>query len=632
LYTPLLAGATVGTVHHGNIIEPIRDVLGGKDDAAYVQATAVSVDLERRVVVCELPEEYDDGDASAKRHDGSPKTAAAVVAPTGTSQAEFGYDKLVIAVGARPATFGIPGVEEHAFFLKELDHSAVLQQRILSCLERASALQTVGSAKAAAAASASSGNGNDGSGGSAGGGSGGDSGSRGNDDSGSEEYNPNAEAVRKLLHFVVVGGGPTGVELAAELSDFVRSDVSRLFPTLAPKVRITLLEAAPRILGPFQDALASHATAHLEAQGVEVRCCTGVTAVLGPHRATVKSTAKTSTTTRKTTEATKTTPPPQSTISWFGAGKKKIEEEPPPPPQQPEEVEVVDFGALVWAAGISTRPLVCDLATSLGSAAGQTAPRRGVAVDQSLRVKGVKEGNVFALGDCALSGLPPTAQVAAQQGKWLGRLLRDCKEGTLTPPTTATPLSMKEVTTSATTKLVKEEVTPAVTASATKKSSPPTPLSPPTPPPHFEYQDKGKMAYIGSKQAIVVTKPSLGEPPLQRLRDHVWWRSLHGAAAPSLEAAEDLSFAVSSSSPSLSSLSPEQERKEKFTPPEERTLTGGAAFAFWRGVYFSKLLSGSNRLAVATDWLRAELFGRDVTVHQAQMKRQVTRARGARNS
>lgn len=151
------------------------------------------------------------------------------------------------------------------------------------------------------------------------------------------------------------------------------------------QVKLTLLEAAPRVLGPFSEYLAKHATSHLEERGVNVRCRAGVTSLLGPHDATVKA---------------------------MGGDS-----------QGQEEDEKLSFGALVWAAGIATRPLVQNLATRLAAADAasssssspnktcQPMPRRGLAVDEWLRVKGVEDGSVFALGDCALSGLPPTAQV-----------------------------------------------------------------------------------------------------------------------------------------------------------------------------------------------------------------------------
>lgn len=52
----------------------------------------------------------------------------------------------------------------------------------------------------------------------------------------------------KILHFVVVGGGPTGVEFAAELHDFIREDLGKLYPVVQNQVKITLLEAGDHIL------------------------------------------------------------------------------------------------------------------------------------------------------------------------------------------------------------------------------------------------------------------------------------------------------------------------------------------------------------------------------------------------
>ena len=77
------------------------------------------------------------------------------------------------------------------------------------------------------------------------------------------------------------------------------------------------------------------------------------------------------------------------------------------------------MGALVWAAGIGARPVVKKLAQQLGQ--GENA--RGLKVDDRLQVLGAD--GVFAIGDCALSGNAPTAQVAAQQGKYVGRAIRD---------------------------------------------------------------------------------------------------------------------------------------------------------------------------------------------------------------
>ena len=69
-------------------------------------------------------------------------------------------------------------------------------------------------------------------------------------------------------------------------------------------------------------------------------------------------------------------------------------------------------------AGIGARPLVKKLAKSLGQ-----TDLRGLIVDETLHVKGAE--GVYAIGDAALSGFAPTAQVASQQGKHVGRAIRD---------------------------------------------------------------------------------------------------------------------------------------------------------------------------------------------------------------
>src|SRR5690606_23402543 len=110
------------------------------------------------------------------------------------------YDHVFIGVGAISNTFGIPGVEQYCHFLKEIQDARNIRHEVIQCFERAS------------------------------------------------KPNRPIEDFDWLLRFVIVGGGPTGVEFAAELHDFIEQDLSKWFPDLIPYVRITLLEASESIL------------------------------------------------------------------------------------------------------------------------------------------------------------------------------------------------------------------------------------------------------------------------------------------------------------------------------------------------------------------------------------------------
>ena len=133
------------------------------------------------------------------------------------------YDKLVIAVGCYNQTFGTPGVKENAFFLKDIGDARRIRQRLLECFEMASLPTT-----------------------------------------------PD-EVRRTLLHFAVVGGGPTGMTFAAELSDLVHGDMSRLYPDLRRWVRLSVYDVAPTILSMFDESLNEYALKTFRRQQIEIK-------------------------------------------------------------------------------------------------------------------------------------------------------------------------------------------------------------------------------------------------------------------------------------------------------------------------------------------------------------------------
>ncbi|KAG6890964.1 hypothetical protein C0992_011723 [Termitomyces sp. T32_za158] len=117
------------------------------------------------------------------------------------------YDKLVIAVGAYSQTFNLPGVKENALFLKDVKDARIIHSRIFECLEQAN------------------------------------------------QPTISDDEKRKMLNFCIAGGGPTGVEFAAELHDLLHSEIAKHFPALSRLAKINLYDVAPQILGNFDKNL-----------------------------------------------------------------------------------------------------------------------------------------------------------------------------------------------------------------------------------------------------------------------------------------------------------------------------------------------------------------------------------------
>ena len=143
----------------------------------------------------------------------------------------IGYDYLLLASGARHAYFGHDDWAANAPGLKTLDDAFAIRRRLLLAFERA-------------------------------------------------EVESDAQRRRALLNFVIVGGGPTGVELAGTLAEIARHTLRREFRRIDPgEARVILVEAGPRVLAGFPEALSRSACAQLQRLGVEVRCGVAVAAI-----------------------------------------------------------------------------------------------------------------------------------------------------------------------------------------------------------------------------------------------------------------------------------------------------------------------------------------------------------------
>ena len=114
VFTPMLAGASVGTVEFRSITEPIREI---NSKAKFLEATATNVDPESNTVTCES---VTCGGNSCEIQDFNVE-----------------YDRLIVTVGAQTNTFGIPGVREHCNFLKQVEDARRIRNALINCFERA---------------------------------------------------------------------------------------------------------------------------------------------------------------------------------------------------------------------------------------------------------------------------------------------------------------------------------------------------------------------------------------------------------------------------------------------------------------------------------------------------------------
>lgn len=268
--------------------------------------------------------------ASCVALDPEAKTIVCRSVSSGGEEFPLRYDVLVIAVGATTATFGVQGAEEHALFLKDIPDARALRSKVIECFERAN------------------------------------------------EPQQSEETRKELLRFAVIGGGPTGVEFAAELHDLVTEDLSRRYQSLMPYVSITILEASERLLSTFDATLSEYTAGAFQKQHISVRTGTKVAELR--HEAIVL-----------------------------------------------QDGTVIGAGLILWSAGIAPVPFLRDLPF--------TKERGRLLTDDYLRIEGHPE--IYAVGDCAaVSGTfyPATGQLAQSQGKYLATTLnRMARERTVKP-------------------------------------------------------------------------------------------------------------------------------------------------------------------------------------------------------
>ena len=132
------------------------------------------------------------------------------------------YDLLVLGVGCVNNTFGIQGVAEHTNFFKSVEDASRLRLRVSECFERAALPATT------------------------------------------------AEERRKLLSFVIVGGGPTGVEVAAELHDLITEDLATLYPDQVGDFCIRIVELTSDLLSTYDRAISAYTATTFRRNGIDL--------------------------------------------------------------------------------------------------------------------------------------------------------------------------------------------------------------------------------------------------------------------------------------------------------------------------------------------------------------------------
>jgi NADH dehydrogenase len=380
VFTPLLTDTAAGNLDFSSIVEPMRD---RKSKVDFIQAAAREVDFKRKVVVCEASvvksgvTESPRVEEHQRQYEEGPETGAQRGKEhlRGWEQGQFfeiPYDKLVVAVGCVSQTFKTPGVRENAMFFKDIGDSKRVKRRVRECFELAVLPTTTD------------------------------------------------EMQRNLLHFAIVGAGPTGTELAATLRDFIRGNMDDLYPTLKGRAQITLYDIAPKVLSMFDESLSKYAMQTMKKEGIRIRTAHHVQELRwgapntdGPH-----------------------VMDPKECLTL----KTKEEGE-------------VGIGMCVWATGNAMNKFVkysLDKVEQFPSSSAvlrdgdhsesdkgwhvKKAPKVGaLLVDGHFRLQLENENgqtavmqDVFAIGDNAMpeTGAPPaTAQATSQEAKWLASRL-----------------------------------------------------------------------------------------------------------------------------------------------------------------------------------------------------------------
>ncbi len=293
LFQPLLYEVATAALSPGDIATPLREILRHQENATVIMGEVVKIDTKAKQVT------ISNGDV-------------------------FGYDYLVVSVGARHSYFGNDAWEAFAPGLKTINDAIKIREQVLISFEKAERLDSIAEAD-------------------------------------------------KYLNFVVIGGGPTGVEMAGAIAEIAHKTLFKNFRRIKPeKSKIFLIEALPNILPVYPSKLSDSAKRDLETLGVKVLTGKKVTSI--------------------TSEGV-----------------------------QVDEMFIPSMN-IIWAAGNQVSPLLQTLGVPLDRAGR-------VIVEPDLSIPGHPE--VFVIGDassCAGADgrpLPGVAPAAIQEGKYVAKIIKE---------------------------------------------------------------------------------------------------------------------------------------------------------------------------------------------------------------
>ncbi|KAK0524145.1 hypothetical protein OC834_005642 [Tilletia horrida] len=305
LFTPLLPSAVVGTVEPRSLIEPLRKI-GARLHAHFVLGTAVDIVMsdkkdERFLEVSVINDSDGIGDeGTGQAFKGRTESKGKhVYVP---------YDKLIVAVGSVSSTHGVPGLQ-HCFQLKTIQDGRAVRSRLMDNLEIAALPTTT------------------------------------------------PEERKRLLSFVVCGGGPTGVETASEIHDMIAEDVLEYFPKLLrAEAKVHVIQSREHILNTYSEKISRFAEERFAKEEMDII----------------------------TNARVKSVEPDKVIYTVKDEQGNLVEKELP-------------SGFTLWSTGIAMNPFTRRLTEILPN----QSHLKAVQVDPQLRVKGAPLGTVYAIGDAS---------------------------------------------------------------------------------------------------------------------------------------------------------------------------------------------------------------------------------------